>query len=269
MGKQTSGILGPFSGRLGTAVGYMWKQRACVRSYRPHINFPNTPLQQQQHDWFIAMVRFAATANPALKLGFRHLSFDASMTEGNYFVMRNKQHFHTEEGAVTVDYDKLQIAAGPAVDVYFKSPRFEPNETVCVEFDKNNFSMRSSSEDKVYIYIYSPAMAKGILSAPVARRTKQLSISLPQEWSGTEVHIYGFVVDRDGRASNSTYIGVGRVNHYEDRGRYIPLDNNWQEFVDLAKETNDSADSGDNVSGSVSTQPQHTPMAAADPPGIP
>lgn len=269
MGKLTSGILGPFTGRLGTAVGYMWKQRACVRSYRPHINFPNTPLQQEQHNWFIGMVRFAATANPALKLGFRTLSYDASMTEGNYFVMKNKQHFHMEESGLTVDYDKLQIAAGPAADVYFKSPRFEPNETICVDFDKNSFSIRASSEDSVYLYIYSPALAKGILSAPTARRAKQVRISLPQEWSGAEVHIYGFVVDRERRASNSTYIGVGRVNHYEDRGRYIPLDNNWQQFVDLAKETNASDEESGTAQGIVTTQQPESSAEASDPPDIP
>ena len=57
-------------------------------------------------------------------------------------------------------------------------------------------------------------------------------------WAGQEVHVYGFVVDREGRPSNTTYVGVGRVNHYEDRGRYIPVNKNWKDFVDIANELN-------------------------------
>ena len=53
------------------------------------------------------------------------------------------------------------------------------------------------------------------------------------------MHIYGFVIDREGRASNSTYIGVGRLNHYEERGRYIPINKAWNEFVEIASEVNE------------------------------
>lgn len=61
---------------------------------------------------------------------------------------------------------------------------------------------------------------------------------LPEQWNGLEVHLYGFVVDRSGRPSNSTYVGVGRVNCYEERGRYIPLNKNWNDFVNMANEAN-------------------------------
>lgn len=269
MAKITSGILGPFTGRLGTAVGYMWRQKACVRAYQPHIHFPNTPLQQQQHSWFISMVRFAAVANPALKLGYKLLSYKASMTDGNYFVTKNKEHFHIEDGQIRIDYDKLQLSAGSTADVYFKSPRFEQNETISVEFEKNSLSLRALNEDSVYLFVYSPSLGEGFLSAPVARRAKHLRIRLPEEWSGNEVHLYGFVIDRDGRASNSTYIGVGRVNHYEDRGRYIPLDNKWQEFVNLA---NGSIVANVNVSEHNEAIEKTIADASdtnGDPPGIP
>lgn len=242
MGKLYQGIEGPFSGKVGPVVGYMWKQRACIRSYRHHVNYPDTADQQKQRNWFVGMVRFASQATEALKLGLSQQAEAARMTEGNLFILNNKQHFHRENDNVRIDYDKLQIAAGAATDVYFHKPKFEKNETVVVDFDKNTLSLKASSEDNVYIYIYATGSAEGMLAAPVARRNKQLRIALPREWSGQEVHLYGFVVDRDGRSSNSTYIGVGRVNHYEDRGRYIPLDNNWQEFVELAhvSSTNDN-----------------------------
>lgn len=267
MGKIYQGVLGGFSGKLGTVVGYTWRGRSCIRVYRHTINYPNTELQQKQRDWFVSMVRFASQANEALRMGFRQQSFDAHMTEGNYFVLKNKQHFHREEGVVRVDYAQLKIAAGAAADVYFKQPRFEQDETVSVDFEKNGMALRASGDDNVYLYVYSPDLGAGILSAAATRRSKQVALRLPTAWAGHEVHLYGFVVDKEGRASNSTYIGMGRVSHYEERGRYIPMDSNWQEFVDLAEGSSKAAPV---VNAKVPADDDCVgEKEAADPPGIP
>lgn len=260
------GPIGPFNGKLGDIVGYSWRNIHCVRAYRQRINYPNTELQQKQRNWFVSMVRFASQATEALKLGFHQASLNAKMTEGNYFVLHNKQYFHLENDTITIDYEHLRIASGPAADVYFKDPCFEQDETVTVEFEKNSMSLRASGEDKVYVYIYTPALGVGILSAPVSRKAKRLQMRLPESWAGLEVHLYGFVVDKEGRPSDSTYIGPGKVNHYEDRGRYIPLDNKWQEFVSLAQGT--TASPTPSV-GKPIEKGVEIAQNGAEPPGIP
>ena len=230
----TQGIGGPLIGRVGPVVGYMWKRRACLRTLPQHFNYPNTESQRRQRDWFVGMVRFASCAKEALRLGLRLPADEAGMTEGNYFIQCNKKHFRREGDAVVIDYAQLRLAEGHAADVYFREPRFEAGEVVSVEFEKNGLSARASGDDRVYLYAYSPDHACGLLSAPAERRSKHLSISLPVEWAGSVIHLYGFVVDRSGRASNSTYIGEGCVHHYEDRSRYRKADANWQAFVDIA-----------------------------------
>lgn len=266
MGKIHQGVLGGFSGKVGMVVGYTWRGRTCVRVYRHAINYPNTEQQQKQRDWFVSMVRFAAQANGALRLGFRQQSYDAQMTEGNYFVMKNKQHFHREAGVVKVDYAQLKIAAGSAVDVYFKQPRFEQDETVRVDFEKNGMALHASGDDRVYLYVYAPDLGAGILSAPATRRSKQVALRLPTAWAGHEVHLYGFVVDKEDRASNSTYIGMGRVSHYEERGRYIPVDSQWQEFVDLAEGRSATPTGNATI---TTTEAAVAANGVTNPPGIP
>lgn len=241
MGKVYQGIEGPFVGKVGPVVGYTWKHIPCIRAYRHEIAYPNTAMQQAQRDWFVSMVRFASKAREALLLGLRQSANDANMTEGNYFVMRNKGYFQRHQGGIEVNYDKLIVAEGSAADVYFHQARFDADEVVTVDFEKNSMQLRASGDDRVYLYVYAPNMAAGLLSAPAERRCKRLSMRLPSHWAGQVVHLYGFVVDRNGRASNSTYIGEGRVNHYEDRGRYIPINNSWMQFVDMAEYANNQS----------------------------
>ena len=93
MAKIEQGILGPFRGKVGTVVGYFWRGKHVVRSYRSEINYPNTERQQAERDWFVSMVRFAATARQALLLGLRERAAREQMTEGNAFVKMNKHHF--------------------------------------------------------------------------------------------------------------------------------------------------------------------------------
>ena len=40
MVKLEMGILGPFLGKVGTVVGYVWKGRAVVRGYRRAVRYP-------------------------------------------------------------------------------------------------------------------------------------------------------------------------------------------------------------------------------------
>ena len=47
MAKQTAGYLGGFSGKLGTAVGYMWNGKWCLRAHNPMVHNPRTEAQTE------------------------------------------------------------------------------------------------------------------------------------------------------------------------------------------------------------------------------
>ena len=96
-----------------------------------------------------------------------------------------------------------------------------------------------------------------------------MAAKLPAWWTGQEVHLYGFVVDKDGRPSNTTYIGVGRVNHYEDRGRYIPLNKNWNDFVEMANEVNAEHEGGDDAAVALPSGREPRVVHFGDPPDVP
>ncbi len=88
----------------------------------------------------------------------------------------------------------------------FREANISDDGILHVDFEKNTQLYRASPDDCVYVYAYCPALEEGFLAAPTTRKTKHLRAALPDHWRGQEVKLWGFVVDREGRASNSAYI---------------------------------------------------------------
>ena len=271
MAKSIGFARGNYSGRCGTEVYYFWKRRQCVRSYNAHIAYPNTARQKVEREWFISMVRFASKASQAIKLGLCASADREQMSESNYFVRRNKHCFHNQDGELGIDFQHLVISEGPASDVFFGRPRFEDNEVVEVMFEKNSPLLRPSGDDNVYLFFYNTDLSEGFLSAPAQRRSKRVRVRLPQQWAACAVQIYGFVVDRESHASNSTYIGCGRLNFYEENGQYLQINKDWKEFVDCAMRSNTPAAVTDLSEKEISVEikPQSVRDKIVAPPEVP
>ena len=95
MAKIEMGILGGFSGRVGTVVGYRRRGAWFVRAYQPHINDRKSAAQLEQRSRFKAMIQFASPATPVLRVGLKQLAARQQITEGNTFLKINKQHFNS------------------------------------------------------------------------------------------------------------------------------------------------------------------------------
>ncbi len=210
MGKTDFGFMAGFSGRLGNLIGYRWRGRMCVRTMPSHYRDARTPEQLQQRALFKAVVQFAARARQVLKKGMNAVSPDAQMTESNYFMRVNKRCFALQSDAqLTVDYENLLLADGPVAPVAFYEPQMVDERTLSVDFEKNPLHRAVKWEDLVYLVAYCPELGDFDISAPVYRRSNRLTMSFNPYWVGREVHLWGFVVDGKGRASQSQYLGGG------------------------------------------------------------
>ena len=105
MAKQTEGINGGFSGRVGTVVGYEWRGKWCMRTHPWHIKDARSERQLAQRRRFLAAVRLAAGPRGVLRGGLGYHSLQMHMTEGNLFSKLNKGCFGYGEGEAGIDYD--------------------------------------------------------------------------------------------------------------------------------------------------------------------
>ncbi len=225
MGKMDSGFGGGFSGKLGNVVGYEWRGKACVRSLPHDFHDAKTPMQLEQRSLFKQTVAFASRAKDVLHLGFSVPSRDVQMTECNYFMRLNKRCFSLVDGVLDVDFAELVVSDGPVAPVAFGEVSVVDDRTLVVDFEKNPLHRVASSEDKVYLAAFCPDLNSFALSQPARRGTKSVEMSFLSAYSGKGVHLWGFVVDRAGRASLSEYIGYGYLDptaaeNEEDAGAF-------------------------------------------------
>lgn len=204
MAKQTYGILDGYRGTIGPVIGYQWRGRWCLRARPRQVRNPRTEAQQEHRMLFRDMVQMASRLTPVLRLGLRQASLEEGMTEGNLFVKMNKQFF-TSQG---VDYRSLAVSHGPVAPVGFGAATVDGEGVLRVEFEKNPLRLRADSDDEVRVMAYCPELQQTLLSLPVLRRSKRLSLRLPDEWLGLEFHLYGFVTDYQQRASETSYIDL-------------------------------------------------------------
>ena len=206
MAKIVQGVTGGFSGSVGPVVGYQWRGRWCMRSHPRAVRNPRTEAQQEHRQMFKEEVQLASRMNWVLKESFNALSLAEGLTPCNFFIRENQHAFAWSDGRLTVDWASLRLSMGPVAPVAFGVPELT-EETLTVAFEKNPLHVRADVHDKVYLYVYCPEAEQGYLAAPVYRHTQRVSVVLPRTFAGRELHLWGLVEDRQGRWSESVYIG--------------------------------------------------------------
>jgi hypothetical protein len=214
MAKQRYGINDGYRGAVGTVIGYEWRGQWCLRSKPRSVRNPRTERQRMARGLFSQVSRLASRMATALRIGLHTEAVKAHRTECNHFMSVNSGCFSMEGGRLTVDYAGLVVSQGPVAPVGFGVPVINDG-CVLVPFERNPLHLCSSGDDQVYLYAWCEEMNEGVLSVPAYRRSRSVTIALPESWAGCEVHLYGFVEDYAGRTSDSAYIGCGRVPYRE------------------------------------------------------
>lgn len=209
MGKQLGGINGPYVGRVGNVVGYMWRGQWCVRALPREFHDAKTERQLEQREQFKASVAFAGRLKDILRIGFELPALKVHKTVCNYFLMVNKGGFVMDGETLVADYEHLRLSEGPVAPVAFTGVHEGtlPQEII-LDFEKNPEHRNCNGNDRVYVAAINASRCEAVLSLPVYRRMGSITVMLPSYWEGEEVHLYGFVQDSAGRCSESCYLGT-------------------------------------------------------------
>lgn len=194
MATINQGILGPFSGKVGTVVGAIWKGIATIRGYNSNVTNPNTPAQQEQRAKFSMMVAFLRPFLSLLNVGFglkaiKQTAFNAAMK----YNMANA--ITGVYPAISVNYSKVLLGEGNLPAALNPAAVSVLANKIDFSWDDNSGDSGAGPLDKTVLSVYHPVLKKAIsIVGETTRTAGTQTVTVPEAWSGADVQTYiGFI----------------------------------------------------------------------------
>lgn len=219
MAEQTG--LYRYSGKLFNTVGCRWrKNRDTVKYWKGAKKGRTLPLSmKKQIARMTALGELSCILYPAYTLGMGKFAKRRQMEVNNLFVKENMPALSADSSLnVTIDYSKIALSKGHLPMVLFSQADFSRPQSVKVAFGSAAGVEGASEDDKVYVAVYCPVSGGLVMSRPVTRDAGELVVTLPDDWNGLEVKVWGWAIggskgDRNfGESSDCTFLGSGHVN---------------------------------------------------------
>ena len=212
MGTIKQGILGGFSGKVGTVIGGTWKGISYMRGIAPGTSDAQTDAQLAQRAKFKAAMAFCQPISQFLKIGWKNLA--VKMTAMNAaFQYTIKNAIQGTYPNFTIDYPNALVAKGNLPPALNQVAASTVAGTVLFTWDDNSDEIGASPYDKNLLVVYNPEKNQAVTFSDLGERADGTqSVTVPNSFSGDLVHCYIAFETLDGfEQSNSKYAGAVTV----------------------------------------------------------
>lgn len=207
MGTIKQGILGGFSGKVGTVIGGSWKGISYMRSQAQSIKNPRTDAQMSQRTKFALALSFLKPMTELLRTGYKlyakkQTAFNAAMS-------------YTLANAISGDYPDYELlfanalVSRGALTGATNATVASSSGSVVVSWDDNSGIGSAKATDKTLIAVLNADKGEAVtVSAGEARATGTQTLAVPTDWLGEDVQVYlGFISEDSKEVANSVYLG--------------------------------------------------------------
>lgn len=209
MGKIEQGILGAFSGTVGTVVGSRWRGIRYMRGKGPSTRTTSTVKQDQQRERFLVMVQFIKAMSVMVSLGFKKLAIN--MTTANAALSYNlKNGVMGTFPNFEVAYDMVLLSRGDLPNARSVTAEADVGPAVKFTWLNNAGSGKALNTDLVMVAAYCEALNVAIFSIldNADNREKQLLTLNVSDFAGLSVETYLTFFSLDGKEiADSVYTG--------------------------------------------------------------
>lgn len=203
MGIIKKGILGGFSGRVGTVVGSSWNSISYMRSLADSYADANTEKQRCQRNRFTAVMGFLKTMVPYLRIGYRNCgagqsTYSAAMSE----VLKNA--VEGCEVAAAVNFSKVLISRGSLTGAPDAAVEVAGNKATFTWTD-NSGTGSAKTDDVALVLAYNKDKEESVYDTQAGTRADGTAeLALPTAWADDALAVYLSFCSADGReVSNS------------------------------------------------------------------
>lgn len=209
MATFNKGILGAFSGKVGPIVGATWRGKNVMRSMPRKSKREQSLLQKLQREKFTLASQFMF---PISKIYGRYFGTPGTLkTQKNQATSYLMKEAIANDGVqVFWDYSKILITRGDLLGLNAVSGVAGTNHDVDVTWTNNSGQGNALATDKVLAVVYEETSNMTWSAEGIATRdTEAITLPLPANWSGMNVHVWvAIVAADDGKYATSQYLGL-------------------------------------------------------------
>lgn len=210
MANLIKGILGGFSGKVGTVIGMRLAGKDCIRSLATPSRRASSAKQTLQRDKFQLMAQFLNTMSDVLLVGFPRTEEMNSQAIAMSYNLKNAVTL--VDGAPVVDFAKVSISSGKLAGALNPGISSDEPNKVLISWTNNSGTGKAQETDQAHIVVHCPEKNQTVYAHDAVRGDSSLSFDLP-EFAGLRVHAYiTFINEESGRIAASVYAGRVEVN---------------------------------------------------------
>ena len=215
MGKLLKGANGPFSGKVGTVVGYMWGDLAVIRATPEKRRKPFSVRELNQQARFALMNQFLIPVKDLLNISFAHLAYRMNgFNKGfSYNVKAAILGFNPD---LSIDYPRVLLSRGDLTKPESLAVTSPSPTTLQFKWIDNTGMGKALKTDRLFVAVFIPeknywfyqmnaaTREAGNYVLDVTQLTRDISV-----FYGKPLQSYAGFVAEDGKdASDSVYIGL-------------------------------------------------------------
>lgn len=207
MGIINKGILGGFSGTVGTVVGGTWKGIDYMRSQtNRRTNNPSQKQLEQQAKFGLA-IRFVQPLNGLFMLSFRNYAIEKTgINSALSYVLQNA--ITGSYPAYSIDFPNVLISRGDLPNVLNPASTAQAGGNIQFAWTNNSGTGKAKATDKALLVLYSPADKLALYTTGSALRSAGTDTINASLFSGQTVETYIGFISEDGKdIATSIYTG--------------------------------------------------------------
>lgn len=208
MATYDKGILGSFTGTVGTVVGASWRGKSIMRSRPKKTSRVPTETQLLQRERFSMVTRFLTPIRGLLNLYF-----------GQNRGVRSRYNlavsYHIREAVAQVDqafemiYNKVMISKGELQGVQDGTAVAQVANQIHLQWLDNSGQGMALSTDSLLVVIYTPDLNLfEVFEGAALREDTEATLTVESYFAGLSVHCWvSFINDDRKLAASSSYLG--------------------------------------------------------------
>ena len=203
MAKIQQGILGGFSGKVGTVIGGSWNSINYMRALPQSHKDPKTEDQMCQRGRFATTVNFLKRITPCLRIGYR----ERPAGQSTYSAAMSYVLSYAIDGCgdeAQVNFTKALVSRGNLTTVMDATANVA-GTTVTYTWTDNSGNGNAQTTDVAMLLAYNKDKEEAVYNTAAGTRADgEATLTLPAAWVGDALAVYlSFYSEKGKSVSNS------------------------------------------------------------------